>query len=84
VHGYYVLPYLLGDQIVARVDLKADRRAGALRVLGAWAEPAAPPDAAERLAEALGRMAQWLGLDDVAVSPRGDLAPGLAAVGRAA
>jgi uncharacterized protein YcaQ len=83
-HGYYVLPYLLGDRIVARIDLKADRRAGALLALGAWAEPAAPSETAERLAADLSRMARWLGLDRVVVSRRGDLGPALSAAAKSA
>jgi uncharacterized protein YcaQ len=83
VHGYYVLPFLLGDSIVARVDLKADRRDGVLRVHAAYAEPGAPPETAPALAAALWSLAGWLGLADVAVARRGDLAAALAAeVGR--
>ena len=73
VHGYYVLPFLLDESIVARVDLKADRQAGLLRVQSAWGEPNAPPETAERLAAALRVMAGWLGLVEVAVEPKGDL-----------
>ena len=78
-HGYYVLPFLEDEAITARVDLKADRKAGVLRVMAAHAEPDATPDTAERLAVELRLMAGWLGLAEVAAEPRGDFAPALEA-----
>jgi uncharacterized protein YcaQ len=77
VHGYYVLPLLLGDELVARVDLKSDRAAGVLLVQAAHAEPGAPPETAEALATELRSLAAWLELGDVVVVGAGDLAPAL-------
>ena len=77
-HGYYVLPFLLGDRLVGRVDLKADRTRGRLAVNAAYAEPGIELGAAaDALKTELRTMAGWLGLDDVAVQPRGELAEAL-------
>jgi len=74
-YGYYVLPFLLGDQLVARVDLKADRENSRLIVKGAWSEPGFNTlETASQLATELARLSQWLELESVVVRKRGDLA----------
>ena len=78
-HGYYVLPFLEDEAITARVDLKADRQAGVLRVQAAWRERDTTPATPERLAAELTRMAGWLELERVEVAGKGDLAEALAA-----
>ena len=79
VHGYYVLPFLHGGRLAARVDLKSDRAAGVLRVPAAWCEPGGDAgDVAAALAGELRRAADWQGLSAVVVELRGDLAPRLA------
>lgn len=74
-YGYYVMPFLLGDRLVGRVDLKADRKAGILRVPGAYCEDVEDPtEVAAALAPELELMASWLGLGGVAVARKGNLA----------
>ena len=75
VYGYYVLPFLLGDRLVARVDLKSDRQAGVLRVRGAFAEAGTDSaHVAAQLAEELRQLSAWLDLGGVSVARKGDLA----------
>ncbi|HET6794107.1 MAG TPA: crosslink repair DNA glycosylase YcaQ family protein [Acidimicrobiales bacterium] len=79
-HGYYVLPLLLGDELVARLDLKADRARSALLVAGAHLEPGADVSTVAPAAGAEARaIASWLGLEAVTVRAKGDLARPLAA-----
>ena len=75
-HGYYVLPFLFGQNFVARVDLKADRTSSSLRVVGAFAEPQTEPkNFIHAVAGELRSMADWLGLEKIVISRNGDLAP---------
>ncbi len=81
VYGYYCLPFLLGDQIVGRVDLRADRKAKVLRVEAAWREPRAVAGARRKsdasivsaLHKELERMARWLDLDRVEFTGKGNV-----------
>jgi uncharacterized protein len=80
VYGYYVLPFLLGDRHLARVDLKAERARGALLVQGAFAQEGVDRVLVGReLADELRLVAGWLGPDELIVAKRGDLAAELAA-----
>ncbi len=77
-HGYYVMPFLLGDRLVARVDLKSDRKQNRLLMLGGHAEPGInPAEIAPALNDQLKTMATWLGLDRVTLKSRTELANAL-------
>ncbi len=81
-YGYFVLPMLLGDQLVARFDLKADRQASALQVRGAYFEPGVDVDqVASAAAAELDALRAWLGLDGLTIARRGNLAPALRRAG---
>lgn len=76
IYGYYVLPFLLGDTLVARCDLKADRERHVLRVQGAFVEPGHDAKwVGAELMQELRRLQSWLELDDIEVADKGDLAP---------
>ena len=81
VYGYYVLPVLDGEELVARLDLKTDRAAGRLLVLAAFAEPKVDqPELAQRLRPHLQDLARFVGVNDVRHGSRGDLMPTMQAV----
>ena len=77
-YGYYSLPVLVDDRIVARIDLKADRATSTLQVQSAWWEPhSRPRDDAERIAQELALAASWQGLESISVSRWGDASDAL-------
>ncbi|WP_285185076.1 crosslink repair DNA glycosylase YcaQ family protein [Rhodococcus sp. MEB041] len=81
-YGYYVFPFLLHDELVARVDIRVDRSAGVLTVPGAFTEPSVDArgrrgEVAAALAASVTEMARWLDVADVVVGDRGDLAADL-------
>ncbi|WP_240642373.1 winged helix-turn-helix domain-containing protein [Microbacterium sulfonylureivorans] len=78
--GYYSLPLLVGDDIVGRIDLKADRAASTLRVQSAWWEHGRPADAAARVADELRAAARWQALESISVSRWGDAVDDIADV----
>ena len=77
-HGYYVMPFILGDRFAARVDLKADRPKSVLRVPGAFLEENCDEETtAHHLASELQLLANWLNLDRIVVGRKGNLIPAL-------
>ena len=78
IYGYYVLPFLLGDELVGRVDVKADRKAGVLHAFACFAEETAAHDhVAENMATALQGLSDFLGLQGVEVGRKGNIAAGV-------
>jgi uncharacterized protein YcaQ len=78
VHGYYVLPFLFGEALVGRVDLKADRARGVLMARAVYGEPGvSEPKVARAMADELRSMATWLDLETVEVGDIGGLSAAL-------
>jgi uncharacterized protein YcaQ len=82
IFGYYTLPVLIDDRIVARIDLKSDRQNGVLRVQSAWNEADAATGSEGRIVALLRQAARWQGLNTIEFSGRGDLSPALEAESR--
>ena len=78
-YGYYVMPFLLGDRLVARCDLKTDRQAGLLRLLGVWPEPDVGAEIVDDLADELRMLARLVGVDDVCVESTDQLSKSVSA-----
>jgi uncharacterized protein YcaQ len=78
VFGYYSLPVLVGDDLVGRVDVKADRANSTLKVQSAWWEHGRPVDAAARVADELRAAARWQQLESISVSNWGNAVDDLA------